>query len=105
MFHQMRIVNRADSVPDAFGSDLERLPYALGIGRLAGVTGQTKPAVTRLPEQIRKPDRRTFFLEPAEANRDDTVIHALGRKIEHGLGGFGSELADRIQDPAHGEFR
>ena len=98
---QAWIFDRADAVADSFGTNLERIPNALCVGRLSRVTGKPQSAIASLRVQIAKPQSGTFRLESSDADRDHPVADAFRGEIENGRCGFRSELADGVQDPAN----
>ena len=97
---QLRIVDRADAVADPLRADRERIPDALRVRGLARVARQAQPAIARLRVQIAKPQRGTFRLDAADADRDHSIAHVLRREIEHRRGRFRSPLARRVENPA-----
>src|SRR5712691_7958413 len=102
MLEQPRVLDRANAVADAFDADGQRVPDALRTRRLPGVAGESQTTVARFAVEIGEPGGRAAFLAPAEADGDHAVADALGRKIEDRLCRFGAELANCIEDPAHG---
>ena len=101
MRQQLRIVDRADAVADSFRSNLDRIPDALRAGCLSGVTRKPQSTIASLSVQIAKPESGSLSFKASYADPDHSVAHSFRGEIEDGLGGFGSELADSVHNPAN----
>src|SRR5580700_439654 len=99
MLEQSRIVDRANAMADALGSNRQCVPDTLRIRRFAGVAGQPQAAIASLRVQILEPQCWSARLEPAEPDRYDTVANALCGEIEHWFRGIRAELSRRVHDP------
>src|SRR5262245_2353534 len=88
--NQTRVFDRTNAVTDAFRADIESVPNALWVRRLAGVTCQPQAAVSSFREEFAIPGRRSLVFESAEPYRDYAVLYVLRGEVKNRRGGFGA---------------
>ena len=88
---------------DAFGFEVERSPDGIGAGAFSGMGGEMEAVLGGARVDGGEPLGRAGALVASYAEGDHVAIAKLYGEVEDGLGFFGSELADGVEDPEDGD--
>src|SRR5215469_4332982 len=98
-FDQFRILNRGESVTDAFGAQVERAPDGTRARGFSSMSRHVQTVIAGVGVDIAEKLRLGFALIASDAEGDDVTIAITDGEIDDRAGGLGAELADRIEHP------